>query len=485
MLGRGRSSDAELLMAYLRALATEDLDDLTYLDLVASTSGRIGSVVRPLAQARNLFRNWGFGLGKALRSVASNVKDVRVRGLVERMGKAVEAGMRSVAYVRMEYERMRDIGRREMESALDHARTLGDLYMTLISTFTFLVAAFVIASSTFSGISGSTVLLAVLAGVCASSVFVTFLTWRYVGTDSIVSTGPFAPPWIRTVERLAPHAVAVSLAAALLSATLLEPGPGSLVNAFIGASLASLGLSSWIRSRKIPALDADLPILFRALSEVMAHFRDPKEAIGVVSEGQSRPVRRLLDRVRSLLGGGVELGAAIRSAFSATGSRLASDASEVLVEGIRLGVPSPGVGGVIYLYLNDRLSLRRKRSQVAGYIKGVAYPSVATSAAIMGVVGALYSLLLDAIAMVRNFLPLSPDLPLGLMWRVMEVSLVAISLTCALLVYLIEGSSRAHLVLHLGLMLMTSSAVFHLTATGTTALLESMTSHLSRIRSMW
>ncbi|MEM2858770.1 MAG: hypothetical protein QW263_07530, partial [Nitrososphaerota archaeon] len=155
MLGRGRSSDAELMMAYLRALATEDLDDLTYLDLVASTSGRMGSVVRPLAQARNLFRNWGFGLGKALRSVASTVADVRVRGLVERMGKAVEAGMRSVAYVRMEYERMRDIGRREMENALEHAKTLGDLYMTLISTFTFLIAAFVIASSTFSGISGS------------------------------------------------------------------------------------------------------------------------------------------------------------------------------------------------------------------------------------------------------------------------------------------------------------------------------------------
>ncbi|MEM2693228.1 MAG: hypothetical protein QXW56_07040 [Nitrososphaerota archaeon] len=485
MLGRGRSSDAELVMAYLRALATEELDDLTYLDLVASTSGRIGSLVRPLAQARNLFRNWGFGLGKALRSVASTVADVRVRGLVERMGKAVEAGMRSVAYVRMEYERMRDIGRREMENALEHARTLGDLYMTLISTFTFLIAAFVIASSTFSGISGSTVLMAVLAGICASSVFVVFLTWRYVGTDSIVSTGPFAPPWIRTVERLAPHAMVGSLAASLLSALLLGPTTGALLNAVIGGALASLGLSSWIRSRRIPALDADLPILFRALSEVISHFKDPVEAIGVVSEGQSKPVRRLLDRVRSLLRGGVELGAAMRSAFSATGSRLASDASEVLVEGIRLGVPSSGVGGVIYLYLNDKLSLRRKRSQVAGYLKGVAYPSVATSAAIMGVVGSLYSLLLDAVTMVRNFLPLSPDLPLGLMWRVMATSLVAISLTCALLVYLIEGSSRAHLLLHFGLMLLVSSALLYFTATGTTALLESMTSHLSRIRSMW
>jgi flagellar protein FlaJ len=133
---RGRSSDAELMMAYLRALATEELDDLTYLELVSSTSGQIGEVLKPLAQARDLFRNWGFGLGKALRSVASTVVNPRVRGLVERMGKAVEAGMRSVAYVRMEYERMRDIGRKEMESALDHARTLGDLYMTLISTFT-------------------------------------------------------------------------------------------------------------------------------------------------------------------------------------------------------------------------------------------------------------------------------------------------------------------------------------------------------------
>lgn len=485
MLGRGRSSDADLMMAYLRALATEELDDLTYLDLVASTSGRIGSVVRPLAQARHLFRNWGFGLGKALRSAASTVTDARVRGLVERMGKAVEAGMRSVAYVRMEYERMRDIGRRETDNALDHARTLGDLYVTLISTFTFLIAAFVIASSTFSGISGSTVLLAVLAGVCASSVFVVFLTWRYVGTDSIVSTGPFSPPLIRTVERLAPYAVIASLAAALLPAVLLEPGPGSLVNSFVGAALTSLGLSSWIKSRRIPALDADLPILFRTLSEVMAHFRNPVEAIGVVSEGQPKTVRRLLERVRSLLSGGVELGAAMRSAFSATGSRLASDAAEVLVEGIRLGVPSPGVGGIIYLYLNDMLSLRRKRSQVAGYLKGVAYPSVATAAAIMGVVGTLYSLLLDAITMVRNFLPLSPDLPLWLMWRVMAVSLVVISLTCALLVYTIEGSSRAHLALYLGSMLLISSAVFHLTATGTTALLESMTSHLSSIRSMW
>jgi hypothetical protein len=34
-------------------------------------------------------------------------------------------------------------------------------------------------------------------------------------------------------------------------------------------------------------------------------------------------------------------------------------------------------------------------------------------------------------------------------------------------------------------MLLVSSAVFYLTSVGTTALLESMTAHLSRLRSMW
>jgi archaellum biogenesis protein FlaJ (TadC family) len=103
----------------------------------------------------------------------------------------------------------------------------------------------------------------------------------------------------------------------------------------------------------------------------------------------------------------------------------------------------------------------------------------------MGVVGSLYDLLLNAITMVRQFLPLSPDLPLGLMWRVMLVAIVVMSLTCALLVYLIEGSSRAHLALYFGSMLLVSSAVFYMTSTGTTALLESLTSHLSRLKSMW
>ncbi len=482
---RGRGSDAELMMAYLRALATEELDDLTYLDLVASATGQIGDTLKPLAQARDLFRNWGFGIGKALRSVASTVSDSKVRGLVERMGKAVEAGMRSVAYVRMEYERMRDIGRREMENALDHAKTLGDLYMTLISTFTFLIAAFVIASSTFSGISGSTVLLFILAGIVGSSLFVVFLTWRYVGTDTIVSTGPFAPHWMRFVEGAAPIALTASVVASLLSGLLLDPHTGSLVSAGIGAAMTAFAASSWIRSRKIPALDADLPMIFRALSEVMAHFKDPTEAMEVVSEGQPKAIRRLLEKVTALLRSGVELGTAMRSVFSGTGSRLATDASEILVEGMRSGVPSHGIGGVIYLYLNDRLSMRKKRSQIAGYIKGVAYPSVGTSAAIMGVVGSLYGLLLDAISMVRQFLPLSPDLPLGLMWRVMVAAIVVISLTCALLVYLIEGSSLAHLALYFGSMLLVSSAVFYLTSVGTTALLESMTAHLSRLRSMW
>ncbi len=482
---RGRSGDSELMMAYLRALATEELDDLTYLDLVASTTGRIGDVLKPLAQARNLFRNWGFGLGKALRSVASTVTDSKVRGLVERMGKAIEAGMRSVAYVRMEYERMRDIGRREMENALDHAKTLGDLYVTLISTFTFLIAAFVIASSTFTGISGSTVLLSVLAGISGSSLFVTLLTWHYVGTDAIVSTGPFAPYRMRLVEETAPMAMGASVVASLLAALLLDPHAGSLLNAGIGAALMVFAALSWFRSRKIPALDADLPMIFRALSEVMAHFKDPSEAIRVVSEGQPKSIKRLLGDVVTLLRSGVGLETAVRSVFSGTGSRLASDASEILVEGVRSGVPSHGIGGVIYLYLNDRLSMRKKRSQISGYIKGVAYPSVGTSAAIMGVVGSLYALLLDAISMVRQFLPLSPDLPLGLMWRVMAVAIVVMSLTCALIVYLIEGSSRAHLALYYGSLLLISSAVFYITSTGTTALLESMTSHLSRLGSIW
>jgi flagellar protein FlaJ len=134
----------------------------------------------------------------------------------------------------------------------------------------------------------------------------------------------------------------------------------------------------------------------------------------------------------------------------------------------------------------DRIEkLLKEIGELKGPIERTLMDVRETLAAVMGVVGSLYGLLLNAISMVRQFLPLSPDLPLGLMWRVMAVAIVVMSLTCALLVYLIEGSSRARLALYFGSMLLVSSAVFYMTSTGATALLESLTSHLSRLRSMW
>ncbi|MEN3048487.1 MAG: hypothetical protein ABDH63_06890 [Candidatus Caldarchaeales archaeon] len=481
VLLRPRASDHHLTITYLRALATEDLDDVTYFDLVSSTEGTLGEQVSPFRAVRYLLKEWSYPLSRALRSVAVAVRERNARSLVDRMSRAVEAGMRVVSFVRLEYERFRDFGRREMEGALEQARTLSDLYVTLVSTLTFLFAAFVVASSTFSGISAAEVVTLIAIAAVASSAGVSFAAWRILRPDPILTSSHYAPALVRAVESLSLPVALALLGTSLASAALLEPGAADLTIAAASAASLASGLLGWVRTRRVPALDEELPLLFRSLAEVMTHVRDPERSVEVVMIGHRGRVRRALEELRSLLSRGVDLGVAMRSSFGRTCSRLATDSVEMLLECNRLLGSTRAVGNEVFVYLNDKLVMRRKRLQLAGYVKGTSLPTVGTSAAVFGVVGSLYSLLQEVAAVVSTFLPLRLDMPIDLMWRVTILMVVTFSTASSLLIYRASGTSRTSLLVDLATFLLVGSLVHFLTMTGTTSLLRSLTAHYRNI----
>ncbi|MCS7094952.1 MAG: hypothetical protein NZ988_03980 [Thaumarchaeota archaeon] len=478
---RSSTADHHLTITYLKALATDELDDVTYFDLVSSTEGTLREQVSPFRAVRYLLKEWSYPLSRALRSVAMAVRERNSKSLVDKMSKAVEAGMRVVNFVRLEYERFRDFGRREMEGALEQARTLSDLYVTLISTLTFLFAAFVVASSTFSGISAAEVVTLIALAAVASSIGVSFVAWRILKPDTIITSSQYAPLLVKTIESLSMLIALSLLGTSIASVMLLDPPIADLTIAAAAAVSLSIGSVGWFKTRKVPALDEELPLLFRSLAEIMSHIKNPAASVEVVMIGHRGRVRRTLEELKSLLSSGVELGVAMRSTFGRTCSKLATDSVELLLECNRLLGSTRAVGNEVFVYLNDKLVLRRKRLQLAGYVKGISLPSVGTSAAVFGVVGSLYSLLQDISAVVSTFLPLRLDMPIDLMWRVTIIMLIAFSATSSLLIHLASGTSRTRLLVDLATFLVVGSLVHFLTMTGTTALLKSLTIHYENL----
>ncbi len=482
--GGGEELGPEAGMLYLATLASTSSDDNSFLASAAETEGPLARHVSSLKRASRLVRGWSYPLAAALSAAARAERPGGMRELVERMAQAVSIGMRVTSLVSTEYEKMREHAQITFERAMERVKTMGDVLSTVLSSASFLLISFTIVSMVFTGLSPTVVLALILAGLSAGLGGIVFYIYRLAGRDSLISPSPYLPALIRVSRRAAPLVMAVSAGVSLASAALLPlPHARLLLVAAPAACLAATALPV-LMLRKIPLLDDHLPFFFKSLCETVSLVNVPERVVEVLRVGSQGPLRRHVERLYLRVKSGIDLYLSLRVMAGESCSGLLYEAVEVMVEAVRRGVPAGQLARRLYDYLADRLVMRRRRRQVASYIRGILFPTTVAVAAIMGLMDSLYVLLASYSSLASTILPLSPPVEPETVSRASMAVVVIISLAGSLALHFTERRSAIHLCLVFGLLLLLSASAYYVINTGTYAILESMTRYAVSLREM-
>lgn len=480
--GEGLGRDAALL--YLSALASAIPDDNTFLAAVAETEGPLSGRLQALKRAVRLLRGWSYPLPAALSAAAKTKPRDELGELAEKMSKAVNIGMKVSALVSTEYEKMREHSQINFERAMERVKTMGDVFSTILSSSSFLLISFMIASIVFSGIDPYAVLALVLGGVSAGLAGIVYYVYRVSGGGGLLNPSPYRPLTVYIASRAAVPSLVAALVAVLAATALLPLPTAKLLLAAVPAALMAGHALPALKVRKVPAVDEQLPFFMKSLAETLGSVQIPERVLEVLRLNDYGALKKYLERLYLRVKSGVDFFLSLRFMAGESSSGLLYEAVEVLVESLKRGVPAGGLGRRLYDYLADRLAMRRRRFQVSSYVRGILLPTSCAVAAILGLMDSLYILLASYSSLAATILPLSPAAPPEAVSRASMAMIVIFSLAGSLVLHFAERRSGIHLCITFGTLLLSSALTFLAVSTGTHTILDAMTSYARSLREM-
>ncbi|MCS7145365.1 MAG: type II secretion system F family protein [Aigarchaeota archaeon] len=474
----------EAALLYLSALASANPDDNMFLAAVAETEGPLSGRLLVLRKAVRLVRGWSYPTASALSAAAKTAPREELRELAEKMSKAVNIGMRVSSLVSTEYEKMREHAQINFERAMERVKTMGDVFSTILSSSSFLLISFMIASIIFSGIDPYTILALIMGGVAAGLGGIVYYIYRISGSGSVLNPSPYRPLTIYLASRTANIGLIAALSAALAASALAPLSIARVVLAAAPAALIAAYTVPALRLRKIPAIDEQLPFFMKSLAETLGSVQVPEKVLEIIRLNDYGALKKYLERLYLRVKSGVDFFLSLRVMAGESCSGLLYEAVEVFVESLKRGVPAGSLGRRLYDYLADRIAMRRRRQQVSSYVRGILFPTSCAVAAILGLMDSLYILLASYSSLASTILPLSPAAPPEAVSRASMAMIVMFSSAGSLALHFAERRSGIHLCLTFGMLLLASALTFLAVSMGTYAILESMTSYARSLREM-
>ncbi len=485
--GRERREEGvgkETALLYLSTLASTITDDNTFLSAVAETEGPLSGRLYVLRRAVRLVGGWSYPISTALSAAAKADPRDDLRELAEKMSKAVNIGMRVSSLVSTEYEKMREHSQINFERAMDRVKTMGDVFSTILSSSSFLLISFMIASIIFSGMDPYAILALVLGGVAAGLAGIVYYIYRVSGSDSLINPSPYRPLTVYIASRTAKLGFAAAAAASLAATALLPLQLSRLLLAAAPAALLAAYAYPALRLRKIPAIDEQLPFFMKSLSETLGSVQVPEKVLEIMKLNDYGVLKRHLERLHLRVKSGVDFFLSLRVMAGETCSSLLYEGVEVFVESIRRGVSAGALGKRLYDYLADRLAMRRRRAQVSSYVRGILFPTSCAVSAILGLMDSLYILLASYSSLASTILPLAPTVPPETVSRASMAMMVMFSAAGSLAIHFAERRSGIHLAFTFGALLLCSALTFLVVSSGTHAVLDAMTGYARSLREM-
>lgn len=472
----GGATDREAALLYLATLASTDPDDRTLIISAAETGGPMGEQLQVFKRAHRLLVGWGYSVAESLRH-SSTRESGPFRELAEKLARASNIGLRLSHVVKNEYAKSRDLLRTNFERSMDRVKTIGDVQATLMSSSSFLLVSLSVMSVVFSGVDSRLMVFGVAVSLFSVVLLLSLYVSRISGTDSLISPAGYREWWLHVSERFsALYFVSLLLILPPL-VLLLGPDAAGWVFLYLGISGSAITGLIAMRMRRVSRIDRELPFLMKSMAESMGVLQTVEKAIAALlinDYGElTKHLRRLYLRLRS----GVSIPLAFRFFVRETCSRHVFESSSILVEAIGKGAPMAELGRLLYDYLNDRLSMRRRREQVSSYIKGMLIPT-----AVMGLMSSLFSLLYLYSSLSSQILPLTPSVTPSEISTVLVGMMLVNSAGSAIVIHLAERRSWTHLCLYFCIILAASTASYLFMKLSSDSLFRTLTSYTEAIK---
>ncbi len=471
--------DAALL--YLASLALTEPDDRTLILSAAETSGPMGRQLRIFRNASRLMTGWGYSVSDSLRH-AARAESGPFREMAEKLSRAANIGLRLSGVVRNEYEKSREYFRTNFERSMDRVKTIGDVQATLMSSSSFLIISLSVMSIVFSGVDSRLVVFGVVAALFTVFVLLSYYASRVSGMDSLTGPSGYVEWWLWLSDRASRILFAFCLVFSPLMIFLAGPDAAGWAMLLAGLSVSVFaGFVAW-RMRRISRIDRELPFLMKGMGESLSTLQVVEKAVSSLLINDYGELTKHLRSLHLRIRCGLSIPVAFRQFVRETCSRLVYESCGILVEALDKGAPMSELGRLLYDYLNDRLSMRRRREQVSSYIKGILMPTAVTVAAVMGLMSSLFIMLYMYSSMASQILMLTPSITPGELSSLLLCLILVNSAGSGIAIHIAERKSWTHLLLYFGIILTISMTSYLFMKHVSYSLFGSLTSYTEAIK---
>jgi len=470
---------------FLLHLSSCSLSEISRIKLLKIVLKNEYSYITNLLKKINVLVELGYEQAKACEIVANQTSVDYLRDFFLRFAQSIKVGEDVSEFLLREYESFMAVYTSEYERSMIRLKRLCEAYSAILSS-TIFVSVTMVLMAMIGGADFISRLLTTLPLIASVYGILIYMFYLIAPNEKVLSLGPK----VRNIEialKVVKVAVIISIIAIgstiisvfinLLQIQRLIP----LIMTLFGVPLALLGYFGICQIRKVKNMDEKFPAFIATLASSIASLGTSlKNALEDVSRVDFGSLNSLIKKMKLRLEVGVDQTVCWKLFEKESCSELIRSHSEIFLDSISIGAPANKVGQLITNSSLKLLAFRKRREEVAAFLRGIILPlHPALSAIIALVVAISISFSKTVTSLQSGALDISQlqimNIPPTEIIEVYFCSLIFIVIIAnALIMYIVEGGTIFALSYYLGIFLIMGGLIYFVVLNLTEAFLTSI-----------
>ena len=454
------------LMLYLSCLSSSELDSRELHKAIASMKSVLGRIVEPFARLNLLVNVWAYEQIRAIGIVSKSVKHKALKGLLKRLADAISVGLGMKTFLKSEYDKFSITYTDEYKRVMDRLKVLCDAYVALLTSVTVIAVSLIMVSLIFSFATLQSIMWIVALMMMSIAASITLFILKRSPYDKVVAEKPMRDPKIGGKERMAVILFVLSLAVPSISIILHYIGvklpyvTPSQVMMLMGAVALYFGLVGRREVGRIKHMDEYAPIFMKSFGDALSISNSFKGALRIITSNDYGPLTPLVNRLHKRLELELDPYKCMRAFERESSSRLIYKTGEIFFSSLRMGARPTQTGTEVYNFLIVLMELRKRREQVAGYLKGMLVPIQISTASLFAVLDTLVGLLATLGTYARSYLNVLEISETRTLTLFLLSVILLLCISGALNIGGVEGDSPVTKLYYLGMLMLLSGGAF-------------------------
>ena len=443
-------------LLYLRCLATAPLERDVLIKKVSEA--HVFPAIRSVFNKINvLVRHWNMPMSRVLRRMADNVKSRSLREFLQRFSESIEGGEPIEHFIKREYVKHLTLYEDIFKRNIDRLKHISDAFISVESSSTLLIIS-VLLTAMLTALP-LIVPLIVVVSIPLASLMLSLVIQKLSRAEHILAR-------VRSKSKK-------RLLIEILS--IISPSIGSLMGGVylindnflyftlcLGISMLIPGICGKIFLRRVKKMEEKYYLFLRNFNASYSSnvpLYDCLRACLITDYGiLNKPLRKMFSRINM----GFRYEECFRAFEDETNSKLIKRLNFILFDSMLLGGNIEECGRVIDSFYVTMTTLRKRRSHVVGYFRGLVIPLYIVLSAICGVMNAILAFFHRFTGILSKILGTSSVLALSELNLYFMLMIVLIAISNAIAIYLMEGEARFNILFYLGLNLVLGGIVYSL-----------------------